>query len=100
MSAGSKGDIKEYISFYSDDFKSGRLDKNGWEYDKSRKNRRKKWIRVEIPDIKVFSPDKYNRIKVSFSQDYRSSNYSVLSKKVLLLKKENSKWVIVSEKSS
>lgn len=100
LSAGSNGDIEDYISFYSDDFKSGRLDKNGWENDKSRKNKRKKWIRVEISNIKVFDPDKYNRVRVSFSQDYRSSNYSVVSRKVLLLKKENNKWVIVSEKSS
>lgn len=100
LSAGSKGTINYYISFYSDDFRSGRMDKNGWASDKSRKNRRKKWIRVEVSNIKVFRPDKDGRVKVRFSQDYRSSNYSVVSRKVLLLKKEDNKWEIVSEKSS
>jgi PPM family protein phosphatase len=100
LSAGSKGSINYYMSFYSDDFKSGNLDKNEWASDKSGKNRRKKWIRVEVSNIKIFKPDKDGRVKVRFSQDYRSSNYSVVSRKVLLLKKEDNKWIIVSEKSN
>lgn len=100
MSAGNNGDISEYLSFYSNDFRSGRFNKNGWASDKSLKNRRKKWIRVELSNIEVSNPDKNNLIRVSFSQDYKSSNFSVISQKVLQIKKENNKWVIVSEKSS
>ncbi len=100
LSAGSKGDIKKYISFYSNDFRSGRFNKNGWASDKSTKNRRKKWIRVEISNIKISEPDQNNRVNVRFSQDYKSSNFSVTSKKLLVLKKEGNKWLIVSEKSS
>lgn len=99
MSAGSGGDISKYIAYYSNDFRSGRLNKNGWASDKSRKNRRKKWIKVEISKVKISSPDKNNEIKVRFSQDYRSSNFSVVSQKTLILKKENNRWTIVSERS-
>ena len=97
-SAGDSGDIAHYISFYSSDFKSGRLNKSGWASDKTRKNRRKKWIRVEFSDIKIMKPDN-NQVKVKFSQDYKSSNFSVVSEKVLLLKQESGKWTILSEKS-
>ncbi|MGD9158350.1 MAG: hypothetical protein PVG39_08100 [Desulfobacteraceae bacterium] len=99
MSAGRDGDITNYISFYSNDFRSGRLNKSGWASDKSGKNRRKKWIKIEISNIKISKPDKNNMVRVKFSQNYRSSNYSVISDKVLVLNKENNKWVIVSEKS-
>ena len=99
MSAGEKGNITEYISFYSNDFRSGRLNKSEWSLDKSRKNSRKKWIRVELFDINISNPDKNNQIRVKFSQDYRSSNFSVVSEKVLQLEKVKDKWVILSEKS-
>ncbi len=100
MSAGANGDIKKYISFYSNDFRSGRLNKSGWASDKSRKNKRKKWIKVEISNIKISEPDRNNNVRVRFSQDYKSSNFSVTSGKLLVLKKEDGKWLIVSEKSS
>ena len=99
LSAGRDGNSANYISFYSNDFRSGRLDKKGWASDKSRKNSRKKWIRVDISNIKISKPDDKNEVRVRFSQDYKSSNYSVISDKVLILKKENDEWVIVSEKS-
>ncbi len=100
MSAGKDGNFNEYISFYSENFKSGRLDFEGWKSDKSRKNKRKKWIKVEISDIKISGPDLNNTVDVRFTQTYKSSNFSVISDKALLLKKENSKWVIVSEISN
>lgn len=100
MSAGKTGDIEAYISFYSKDYRSGRFDKNRWKLDKSRKNKRKKWINVKISNVKISDPDRNGNIKVRFSQGYRSSNYSVVSTKVLLLKKENNNWAIISEKSS
>ncbi len=99
MSAGKNGDIARYISFYTDDFKSGRLDKKGWASDKSRKNRRKKWIRIEVTNIKISNPDKENRITVSFSQNYRSSNFSVKSDKKLILEKSGDRLLIRSEQS-
>ncbi|MBW1860942.1 MAG: serine/threonine-protein phosphatase, partial [Deltaproteobacteria bacterium] len=64
--AGEKGDIESYISFYSDDFVSKGLDKNGWKHDKKIKNRKKRWIRVKLNDIRISEPTEENRIEVRF----------------------------------
>jgi hypothetical protein len=41
-SAGNDGDMDTYISFYSDGFRSGKLDKKGWAIDKTKRNREKR----------------------------------------------------------
>ncbi len=99
-SAGKDGDMDSYISFYSDEFRSGKLDKKGWATDKIKRNKEKKWIRIGISDISVSEPDADNRVKVRFRQDYGSSNYSVKSGKTMLLKKMEERWEIVSEESN
>jgi len=97
--AGKNGDLESYISFYSRDFHENRLDREGWKLDKARKGGRKDWIRIDISDIKITGPTDDNQIEVRFSQDYRSSNFSVKSEKLLLLRKEGEDWKIVSERS-
>lgn len=99
-SAGKDGDMDSYISFYSDEFRSGKLDKKGWASDKSKRNIGKKWISISISDIRVSEPDADNRVKVRFKQDYSSSNYSVKSGKTMVLKKMEERWEIVSEESN
>ncbi|NLD35457.1 MAG: hypothetical protein GX654_01150 [Desulfatiglans sp.] len=96
-SAGEDGDMDSYISFYSDEFRSGRLDKKQWADDKSKRNKDKKWIRINITDIRVSEPDAKNRVKVKFRQEYSSSNYSVKSGKTMLLIKAEERWEIISE---
>lgn len=98
-SSGQEGDIRTYISSYSDDFLSKGLNKDGWRYDKESKNRKKAWIVVELKDIKIIEQKKENIVEACFFQDYRSSNYSEKSIKMLKLKKEKAGWKIVSEKS-
>ena len=97
--AGTGGDIDRYISFYSKDFTSKGLDRNGWKRDKAVKGKKKRWIRVDLNNIKISRPGEANRIEVRFMQDYRSSNYLNSSAKLLLLIRENSGWKIVAEKS-
>jgi len=98
--AGKNGDLEKYISFYSGDFLVNRLDREKWKQDKFQKGRKKDWIEVEISDIKISGPSDDNKVEVRFDQDYRSSNYSVKSKKMLLLKKETTGWKIVNERST
>ena len=98
-SAGEKGDIEAYISFYSDDFISKGLDKNGWKRDKAIKNRKKRWIRLELNDIRISELTAENRIEVRFLQEYKSSNFSGKSNKMLILSKEKTGWKIIREKS-
>jgi serine/threonine protein phosphatase PrpC len=99
-SSGKDGDISSYISFYSDDFRSGKLDKKGWATDKTKRNKGKKWIKVGISDIRISEPDADNRLKVKFRQEYSSSNFSVKSGKTMVLIKTEERWEIVSEESN
>ena len=98
-SAGKRGDIEGYISFYSDDFLSKGLDKNGWRRDKGNKNRKKRWIHVELKDIRISELKTGNRIEARFLQEYKSSNFSVRTKKLLILDKDKTGWEIISEKT-
>ncbi|MBW2015828.1 MAG: hypothetical protein JRJ01_03155 [Deltaproteobacteria bacterium] len=98
-SAGAQGDMETYMSFYSEKFASGRFRKSTWKKDKARKNRKKRWISVETNDIKIMDARGSGRVRVRFNQVYKSSNYSVKSRKELLLVKEDEGWKILSERT-
>ncbi|MFC1825125.1 protein phosphatase 2C domain-containing protein [Thermodesulfobacteriota bacterium] len=97
--SGKEGDLDHYISFYSDDFVSKRLDKKGWKKDKARKNRLKRWINLKLDNIRVSELVTKKQVEVRFSQHYQSSNYSGTSEKILILRKETAGWKILAEKS-
>jgi serine/threonine protein phosphatase PrpC len=97
--ARGKGGIGRYISCYSDGFVSKGLDKEGWRRDKERKGRGKKWIEVKLTDIRTGAPGEDDRVQVRFRQHYRSSNYSGISHKVLVLRKEGAEWKILAERA-
>lgn len=97
--AGEKGDMGRYLSFYADDFSSRGLDKNAWKKEKGEINRKKSWIRVDLRDINIGEPMPGNRVEVRFHQDYKSSNFTGSSKKILVLKKTDPGWRILIEKS-
>jgi hypothetical protein len=97
--AGKDGDIESYMSYYSDAFRARGLDREGWKKDKGRKNRRKQWIKIELLDVEIAEVVPGERFEVRFKQDYQSSNFSVTSKKMLVLKKEEGGWKIISERS-
>ena len=97
--AGRNGDINSYISCYSNVFVAKGLNKNRWRQDKAVKGRKKRYIRIKLTNIKISESQGDNPIEVRFLQDYRSSNYSGKSKKILLLKKEEAGWKIIAEKT-
>jgi protein phosphatase len=97
--AGDQGDMGKYLSLYADDFSSQGKDKNAWRKEKGEINRKKSWIRIELRDVSMGEPMAGNRVEVRFLQDYKSSNFSGSSKKVLLLRKTDPGWRIVQEKS-
>jgi protein phosphatase len=97
--AGKDGDIESYMSYYSDEFRARGLDREGWKKDKAKKNGRKQWIKVELLDVEINEVVPGERFEVRFKQDYQSSNFSVSSKKMLVLEKEEGVWKIISEKS-
>ncbi len=97
--AGRNQKIDEYISFYSGDFKTDGFNRNSWKLDKAGKGRKKQWIKINIFDIRISGPDESGSIEVRFRQDYRSSNYSGISGKIIRIKKEESGWKIFQERS-
>jgi len=99
LSAGLKGDIKKYLSFYSENFITGIFDKNSWGEKKTIRNQKTAWIEIDISDITVDIANDGNSAEVRFSQQYNSPNYSDISQKILFWVKEDSSWRIVSEKS-
>ena len=96
---GKKSDMDSYISFYSDDFNSKGLDKNGWKQDKKAKGKNKLWIRIELSHIRISETKKDSQVEVRFLQDYRSSNFSEKTRKLLVLDKEETGWKIVTERT-
>jgi len=97
--AGENSDIEYYLSFYSENFLSRGLDKYGWGHDKAEKGRHRRWIRIEISGIKISQPTSDNQVEVRFLQNYRVSNLSDTSHKVLTLIKEGKEWKITAEES-
>jgi len=97
--AGKQGDIETYMSFYSDNFLSKGLDKNGWKKDKKIKNSRRPWIRGKLMDIRISDPTEDNRIQVDFQLEYKSSNYSEVLHKTFILDKEKAGWKIIKERT-
>jgi protein phosphatase len=97
--AGENSDIEYYLSFYSENFLSRGLDKYGWGHDKAEKGRHRRWIRIEISGIKISQLTSDNQVEVRFLQNYRVSNLSDTSHKVLTLIKEGKEWKITAEES-
>ncbi|MFC1817233.1 hypothetical protein ACFL0M_15160, partial [Thermodesulfobacteriota bacterium] len=96
--AGPNGDIETYMFFYASDFSAKGLDKSGWKQDKAQKNKRKDWIRIGLKNINIVRKIENNSVEVNFLQDFQSSNYSGISDKTLILKKEESGWKIIGIK--
>ena len=95
--AGKQGDMNAYMACYSNYFNAKNLTKDGWQADKFVKNRAKKWIDVKLEDVTIKEASLADSVEVSFLQIYQSSNYFDTSNKILILKKEETGWKIISE---
>lgn len=97
--AGTGGNMEDYMFFYAEEFTSGGFNKAAWRRDKEKKNRKKRWIQVEAKDLRITGSPMNERVVVRFSQHYKSSNFSVRSEKEVVLIKEESGWKILSERT-
>ena len=95
-SAGANGEMAPYLACYAPGFRHNGMDKDAWAADKANKNRRKDWIRVRISDILVNTPLDNDTLRVTFFQEYTSSNYREASLKTLLLKHTENSWQIIA----
>lgn len=87
--------VDSYLSFYSRDFKASGLSPAEWKKARMESLRKNDQIKIEVSDIHM----KKNRdtVEMSFIQDYQSKNYSDVSDKTLVWKKEGDHWKIISE---
>ncbi|MGD8367032.1 MAG: hypothetical protein PVG78_05285 [Desulfobacterales bacterium] len=94
-SAGPNGRIDPYIAHFSRYFRDGAMDLADWRADKAVKNRRKKWIRIDIRNVRIFEPGADGTVRVRFLQNYESANYRDSTEKTLVLDREGGQWKII-----
>ena len=93
-------DHKAYIRHYSDtEFANGLHTFETWDTDKRQKNQAKDFIDVNVNDLSMtLYPAESEMMMMSFNQVYESSNYSNITSKTLLWKKdETGIWKIIFE---
>ena len=87
------------MSFYSEAFFSDGLNKDEWRQGKTKKNNRRAWIKGDLADTQINELSAESGVQVRFFLDYKSSNYSEIIEKTLILEKEKTGWKIIREKS-
>ena len=95
-------DMQAYLSHYDAAFKTPTQDYASWASYKTRINAKKSYIHVILSNIQIQMMDDGRAeaaAKVTFTQDYKSSNYSARSRKKLYLRRydANTDWKILFE---
>ncbi|WP_457642061.1 L,D-transpeptidase family protein [Persephonella sp.] len=97
------GNLDDYFSLYSEKFVSKKGNKKQWMKYKRRISKRKKWIEIDISDLKLLKDGRMlnfgNIYVATFDMDYRSNNYKYKGRKILYIVKENGKWKILAEET-
>jgi len=94
-----KRDVEAYLKHYSPKFQSDNKNYQIWAQHKRRVNKQKQFIKVKLDDVSILRyPDQPDMVIVSYEQDYRSNNFSSVSKKRQYWQKESDgQWRIVYE---
>lgn len=89
---------ERYLSHYSVDYKNGDWDYQRFTAHKRRVNASKKYIKVGIDQLSLFTyPDQPELLVATFRQSYKSSNYKGDSVKRQYWVRENKGWKIAYE---
>ena len=91
-------DMERYFSHYATSFRVERGGMGGWKAAKRKGNTGKEWIKVGMEDVSFFAyPGVQDLIVLTYTQDYRSSNFSNRTQKRLYWIREDGRWRIVHE---
>jgi murein L,D-transpeptidase YafK len=93
--AWQRKDIDSYISYYADEFRAMKMNREQWRDFKARLNEQYKTITVHLSKPAIFMDR--NRVVVRFLQEYTSDQHSDFGEKVLYLKKNGENFKIVGE---
>jgi len=97
--AWQSGATKNYLSFYSNDFKpSNFLPLKEWIAQRESRVKPGSGIEVNLTDFDVSLTDENKRAVALFTQSYFSKKYAEVSRKRLVLVSEQDEWKIVSER--
>ena len=97
--AWSDKNVKQYLAFYADDFKTPDGQARGaWEALRKERLTRPRWIRVGIGNLKVTPVDAQHAL-ATFTQNYRASHYRSTDRKTLQWVKRDGRWQIAEERS-
>ena len=88
--------VKQYLAFYSNNFKDSKRSRSKWETYKRRSLRTKSNLFIEISDIKVRFLQE-DLIKTTFVQKYKSKRVTDIGVKDIYWKKERNGWNIIKE---
>ena len=89
----------DYLSFYDESFTDYNRNLDEWKEYKSRINRAKSYIDVNLSNLSVVAyPGEQDMVVSRFYQEYRSSNYNWNGWKQLIWKRDNQgEWRIIFE---
>ena len=96
--AWSKKNVKGYLSYYAKDFQTpGGESKAAWESERSKRLTKPGNILVGIEGLQV-TAEGADRATVRFRQHYRSASLKTSSNKVLVMVRQDGKWLIQQER--
>ncbi|MBI3712358.1 MAG: tetratricopeptide repeat protein [Burkholderiales bacterium] len=96
--AWSNQDVSKYLNFYAKDFQTPKGEsRQAWAQDRRERIEGKGKINVRVDDANITIDG--NTANVKFKQFYTSDRLSATSRKVLVLTKQDGKWLIKQERS-
>ncbi|MES2563199.1 MAG: L,D-transpeptidase family protein, partial [Pseudomonadota bacterium] len=91
-------DAEQYLKHYSASFNAGGQDLKAFARQKRQVNSGKKWVKVKLDKVSMFSyPGRERLAVVTFDQDYASSNLANKMRKRQYWIKEGALWKIIHE---
>ena len=96
--AWSKKSVKAYLGFYARDFQTpGGESRAAWESERSKRLTKPGNILVSIEGLHV-AAEGADRANVKFRQHYRSASLKTSSTKVMVMVRQDGKWLIQQER--
>ncbi len=96
--AWSKKNVKTYLGYYAKDFQTpGGESRAAWETGRAQRVSKPGNIQVGFDNLRV-TPEGADRATAKFRQHYRSASLKTSSNKVLVMVKNDGKWLIQQER--
>lgn len=91
-------DVERLLAHYSKDFRSDRLDRDGWAGQQRQAAKRRDGVKVDIDKVSIFrNPGKDELVVVSFEQTLRGKGTADTQRKRQYWVRENDRWKIIYE---